>query len=224
MKRRRDSAFTLLEVLLASAIMAVSAGAVAGVLRAARDARDRANDSALRRAQVRSLLRHLAADLMATVPPDGVDASGLMSLDQDAASGHPADELTMSLLPRTLRFGEERPLGHGPIASATWYVDDDPETEELGLCRQLSAIRDPLGDDPYVIQQIDAQVLGLDLAFYDGEAWVDTWDSGESDLLPAAVSLSLTWEDPATGRLTRSARTVALSTGRTSEPLTGGGR
>jgi type II secretion system protein J len=224
MKHRRHSAFTLLEVLLAASIMAVSAGAVAGVLRAARDAQERASTSAFRRAQVRSLLRHVAADLMATVPPDGVDAAGLYSLDQDAASGHPADELTLSLLPRTLRFGDERPLGHGPIASATWYVDDDPETEEVGLCRQLSAIRDPLGDDPFVIHQVDDQVLGLDLAFYDGEAWVESWDSGASDLLPAAVSLSLTWEDAATGRLTRCSRTVALPSGRTSEPLTGGGR
>jgi hypothetical protein len=71
-----------------------------------------------------------------------------------------------------------------------WEVDDDPATAERGLVRRVVRLRDPLpGAAAEPAEVLCEEGVGLDVRYFDGTAWTDTWDSGASDLLPRLVEV-----------------------------------
>jgi len=202
-------AFTLLEVLLATSLTAVIGLAVAGLLATLAQAQERARERSLRRAYVASVERQLAADLRAVVPPGGLHAAGLVgeSAEQDgsgealAAGLTGADEaaqaaidardrLVLTVQPPALRFGDEPAAGEGALWEVTYTLDDDPATEARGLVRQVARVRDLApGVEAAAGQVLAEDAVGLDVTYFDGESWLETWDSGASDTLPHAIAV-----------------------------------
>lgn len=210
--------FTLIEVLLATALASVIALAVAHVIGLMHTTQERVRDRAARRALVGALERKITADLRAVVPPGGIYAAGLIGenetgassgealMDEDllaqvtaqtSSSDDPApimerDRLTLSVLPPARTFGVEAPAGEGSLWSVLYFIDDDPATEERGLVRQVARVRDqPEGVEPEPPQQVATEVVAMDLQFFDGQEWQETWDSGGSDTLPTAIEITL---------------------------------
>lgn len=208
----RRAGFTLIEVLLAAVLAAVIGLAVSQFVyvahNGARTARARAEVRAIRG----MIARRLADDLRAVVPPGGLYASGLVSLDGtrsgtseellpaalagEAPVSGPTleppldarDLLTLAVNPPALTWGDAPLPGHGGMWSVLWEVDDDPETEERGLVRRVVRMRDPLpGSDPEPVEVLAAEAVGFDVRYWDGSGWVEAWDSGTSELLPLAI-------------------------------------
>lgn len=214
---RRRRGFTLLEVILAIALSAVVALAVGQVVSVMHTTQKRVRTRAARRALLSAIERQIVADLSAIVPPGGIYASGIVGEDQAGATGEALvdadmvrqvyadtpsgeepppveerDRLTLAVLPAALTFGSEHPAGEGGLQSVIYYIDDDPQTEERGLVRQVERVRDkPEGADPEPLEQLSEDVVAMDLAFFDGQVWAETWDSGASDTLPTGIEVSL---------------------------------
>lgn len=210
----RARGFTLVEVLLAAVLAAVIGLAVSQFVYVAHNGARRTRARAEVRAIRTMIARRLDDDLRALVPPGGLYASGLVSLD-GARSGTgeellPAalqgatpvsgptleppldarDLMTMAVNPPALTWGDAPLPGHGGLWSVLWEVDDDPETEERGLVRRVVRMRDPLpGSEPEPVETLAAEAVGFDVRFWDGSGWVEAWDSGTSELLPLAVEV-----------------------------------
>lgn len=205
--------FTLLEVMLAAALGAVLALATAQVLFVTH----RASTSMQRRADTRGLglglERRLRADLLALVPTGGLYASGLIGESAERAGGGEEllqgqyidlglgeeeppsdgrDRLTLAVYQPPLAFGRLPQLGEGALWQVVYYVDDDPATPETGLMREVTRVRDPLpGSDPPWPDALASEVVGMDVRYFDGTSWQETWDSSASDTIPQLVRVRL---------------------------------
>ena len=204
--------FTLVEVLLAAVLGAVITLAVAQVLWVTR----RAAGSVSRRAEARGLglavERRLRADLLAIVPPGGLHASGVVGTSAEGAGtaedlvpagiaapgrtdGPPVearDQITLAVLGSPPAFGRLPALGEGAILSVIYRIDDDPGTPERGLVREVLRVRDLApGAEAPPPEPVAEEVVGLELHYFDGETWTETWDSGASDTLPALIRVRL---------------------------------
>ncbi|MGE0710176.1 MAG: type II secretion system protein J [Planctomycetota bacterium] len=212
-------AFTLIEVLLAATLMAVVGLAVASVLGTQLHASKRMHQRSDRRALLSAIERRIRADLRAVVPPGGLYAAGVIGEDQVSAggqldallppdlqdlashattpSGEPApfdqrDRLTIAVWPPARTFGQEHLDGEGAMWQVVYQIDEDPETFERGLVRQVQRVRDlapGVEQDP--AEEIAAEVVAMDAHYFDGTDWQDTWDSGSSDTLPSSVAVDL---------------------------------
>lgn len=221
MSRRahRARGFTLLEVLLATALSAIVAVAVGQVVSVMHTTQLRVRQRGERRSLLAALERRLASDVASVVPPAGIYAAGLVGEDAVGAGGEalldpevvrranaetrpgedapPLDErdqLTLAVLPGTAAFGSELPAGEGALWQVVYRIDDDPSTEERGLIREVQRVRDqPAGVEPPPPVELCRDVVAMDLAFYDAETetWAEVWDSGASDTLPTAVEVKL---------------------------------
>ena len=77
------------------------------------------------------------------------------------------------------------PIGEGALWQVIYKIDDDPETIERGLVRPVARVREPAtGSDPEPVEELAQEVVALNLNFFDGSEWTDTWDSSGSDMLP----------------------------------------
>ena len=214
MRPRRG--FTLLEVLLATALSSIVAVAVGQVVSVMNTTQKRVRDRGDRRALLAAVERRVATDIAAVVPPAGIYAAGLIGENEVGTTGGEAlldpqlvrsidvlpgedpppvderDQLTLAVLPGSAAFGEELPLGEGALWHVVYRIDDDPATDERGLVREVQRIRDqPAGIDPPPVEELCREVVAMDLAFFDGEVWAEVWDSGASDTLPTAVQVKL---------------------------------
>lgn len=216
--RPATRAFTLLEVLLASSLAVVLGLAVAQVLYVSQRARQRVEARGAERALSSALARRLRADLQAVLPPAGLYASGLTGesevgggmgeelLDPSARertlealdSGDeppPWDErdrLVLAVQPPAPAFGDAVPPGEGALWQVTYWVDDDPDTEERGLVRLVERRRTRVPTaEPEPPVELAGAVVGLDVQYWDGQAWQETWDSAASETMPLQVRVRL---------------------------------
>lgn len=240
---RRDRAFTLIEVLIATSILAVIGLAIAETLRAARDTDRRLQLRSERRAQDRAILERISRDLRALMPPGGTYAAGLVGEQNLRASGREVlslpteetaadqaaaslqapsppyaerDRITISVIPGARRFGSPWPPGTGAIQSIVWEVDDDPTTLERGLVRRPTTVRDPVPGSPAEpCEVVCANACGLMFRYFDGTDWQLTWDSSAQNLIPQAIEVSVAVRDP-DGTIRRLVTVVAPLTARPS--------
>ncbi len=186
--RRQRAGFTLLEMLLAMGLMAMLAGALYASLSAGfrgRRAAEEALDPA-RRAD--AAMAMLGADLLSATPPTGLLAGEFTAQDARGEDGEPADELRFHALAPDQRGA--RPAS--PVRRVKFGIAADEETGETVLVRRTTVnLLAPQEPEPSV-EVLARRVRSLDLAFYDGTAWLDSWDStAVGDVLPVAVRVSI---------------------------------
>ena len=186
---RQRAAFTLLEMLFALGMMSMLAGALYASLRTAFRARDaalRAIEPARRAELAIELMRPAIASAL---PPSGVLAGEFTGTDAIGDDGEDADSLLLHALvahgealgtaPGVVRveLGLSEPEAGSPKALVRWTTDnllapETPEPRAEVLCRGVAA---------------------LDLTYFDGSSWIDSWDSTTAgNALPDAVEVTLT--------------------------------
>ncbi len=176
-----ESGFTLVEVLLATALVAVIATMVFGSLHLSTVAIDRTRDAASRDQVLRSTLRIMAEELTAglshtSAPWIGIDGQW---------EGQPADTVAF------LTLGQFH------------AVESSQDTELVRIVytregdRLLRFVRRNLyGINDETVEQIElaSNVKGFNLRYYDSQAnlWSDTWDGRARSVPPASVLIELT--------------------------------
>jgi type II secretory pathway pseudopilin PulG len=186
-----SSAFTLLELMLSTALMAMILATVALCLRAAVSGRTLidARGDALQSARVAMSL--LTADLRAAYPlSQDMEFIGMRrSLD-----GRDADNIDFATLNHWPRGPEE-----SDVCAVSYFLDRDIQSGTFQLSRRRNAVpvvepgADPLGGGTR--ETISEGIRGFRLEYYDGLDWYDEWGDPRgrrrsSDSLMAPANLA----------------------------------
>ena len=188
---RRNAAFTLMEMLVALGLMALLGTALYGSLRVG----FRARKSAERAIQpVRALvlaLELLRRDLESVPPPTGILAGALIGTDETAATGRDADMLTLYSHAEGAG-GDGAPVRMVALALA----ESEDGTDTLLVRRVTDNLLAPTAPEPDE-ETLCRGVASLNLRYFDGAVWSDSWDSGLVDnALPVAVEVGLELRAP----------------------------
>ncbi len=178
--------FTLIEVVLAVALMALVLALIQGVYTGTVRSRNRSSEQTRDVHQVALILDRIATEISAAyAAPAREDTTGLR-VEADADGN--ASLVFTSLLPP---IPGVRPDGGTEVGYAL-----EPDGE--------GALRLVRWEDPFPGQGVDApdpypvmdRVLRFRVLCFDGDNWVEEWDSrerGEGPVLPRAVSVELAW-------------------------------
>lgn len=160
-------AFTLVEMMISAALMAVLLGAAYACLRAGLDSRKivEPRGDALQTGRV--ALGLLSAELRsACALHKGPEFLGM----KRQLGTMQADNLDFA----THHYTPQKP-GEGDYCSVSWYVERDPSTGEARLWRRRNPALafDPLSGGAR--EEIATGVRGFQVEYYDGFDWFDTW-------------------------------------------------
>ena len=166
-RRRAAVAFTLVEMVISAALMAVVLGAAYACLRAGLETRRMVEPRSDVYQAGRVAMSLLAADLRAACP---LHKGPAFLGTQRQVGAMDADNLDLA----THNFTPARP-GEGDYACVSWFVERDPKTGAASLWRRRnpSLAFDPLSGG--VREEIAADVRGFKLEYYDGYDWFSTW-------------------------------------------------
>ncbi|HEX2971942.1 MAG TPA: type II secretion system protein GspJ [Tepidisphaeraceae bacterium] len=186
---RRHSGFTLLEILLATAMVAVVSLSLYASLRIAFRARDSANN-AIGPIRAASLALDLVSrDLESVLSPSGVMAGAFVG-QHATDSGNPTDILEYYCVGE----GPDRsdPTGWGGMRKVDLGVTTLADGTPNVLIRRITSnLLSPVVIEP------DEEILcrgvtSFLLRYYDGTDWLDVWDSTTAgDILPIAIEITL---------------------------------
>jgi prepilin-type N-terminal cleavage/methylation domain-containing protein len=178
----RSRAFTLLETLLAVTLMAVVAAAAYGLLHGGMTARRVVNQGAVEGRSLALALDQVARCVESATGPRGVLA-GEFTGDDLADGVH--DVLTFHCVLDAL--GSE----WGDVRRVRFFVEPDDSGSPClyrGLTSNLLSTTTAAED----VQVLCRDVAGFDVEYFDGQDWLESWNSSENgNRLPAAVRVSL---------------------------------
>lgn len=253
-------AFTLVELLLALSLAATLGVGISMTFAQGRRAESAATAEADARQVGRLALEWIARDLQSVLENPSAFNPGLQGSDYEQ-DGQPVDILlctTSSNLPAwreladTPEAAQLNPFaaafGAAPAATPAdsdvlqleYYIGVDLERDPPGLVRRTRPIPTIETADEaqgYTTVALAREVVGLDLKYYDGAEWLDTWDSAQSNGYPRAIQVTVTvrvgrppedpTEPPATRAFTRTLALVAepfVAANPDTQPASGGVR
>jgi prepilin-type N-terminal cleavage/methylation domain-containing protein len=185
--RNLRAGFTLLELLLAMSLMVMVAACLYGSLHIAFKARESVQN-AMDQANAGELgLDLVRQDLSEALPPTGILAGLFTGTDQQGDNGRDADSMDF--------FTSANSLTEPAGTCDTIHVNIAMGTDEDGkpaLVRNVTAnLLAPETPVP-TTEVLCRNVQGLNLRYFDGTNWLDSWDSGqENNQLPLAVEVTL---------------------------------
>jgi type II secretion system protein J len=189
---RKASAFTLLEVLVATTLISILAGSLYATLSIAFKARRSAIASVepVRKADL--TLGLLGEDLRSAAVPNGRLAGPFAGQDGTDDRGHDSDSLAFYGTTRSPEAAE----GIGDIQKVELLCEpsDDGETQVLVRCVTTNLLS-PTTVEPQR-EILCRSVYAFNLRYFDGSDWLDTWDSTTVDnVLPSAIEVTLQLND-----------------------------
>jgi prepilin-type N-terminal cleavage/methylation domain-containing protein len=181
-------AFTLLEILVATAMTAVLAGSLFATLHIAFKARRSAAEAVEIPQRAELAAEFVRRDVESAVVPDGVLAGPFIGEDRANEEGWPCDTLSFYAVSDA---GRRAAVG-GDIQLVEYSCGTFDGQSSMTLLRRetknlLSARAEPTGEE--ILFQ---GMRSFNLRYFDGFSWSDSWDSSLRDnVLPAAVEATL---------------------------------
>ena len=187
--RGQAGGFTLLELLVATAMMAVLAGSLYMSLQAAFRARKSAEAAVGQMRHAELAVDLLRADLVAALAPKGILAGIFLGEDAVDAAGQPMDALTLHC---AADGGSADTEGAGDIRKVELSCRPAEEGEGLDLVRRVYRFLLATRIEEPPEEVLCRNVRLFDLKYHDGVDWQDSWDSTTHDnALPLAVQVTL---------------------------------
>jgi prepilin-type N-terminal cleavage/methylation domain-containing protein len=185
-------AFTLLEMLVATALVAVLAASLYASLSIAFRARRSALAAVdpVRKAELAMVL--LADDLRCAVVPSGVLAGPFLGLDSVDDLGHDSDSLSLYCATPSPEPAE----GIGDIKKIELGCEPSEDGKTSVLVRLITTnLQAPRTVEPGR-EVLCRGVYAFNLRYFDGSDWLDNWDStAEDNSLPCAIEVTLQLDD-----------------------------
>lgn len=190
-------AFTLLELVVALAMVAVLSVSLAASIRIAFRAQSSAEAAVTPSRSIDLALEFIRMDFENALPQGDNLAGAMTGVTTTDALGNPAEEVELyTTAPSPLR-----PSGNGEIKLVRLLVTPLESTGEYALVRQVT--RNLLS--PYELtpdeQVVCRNVKYFDVRYFDGSDWQDDWDTASMNSLPMAVEVTLEVELPVSGTL-----------------------
>ncbi len=191
----RHRCFTLIEVLVAAFAMAILIAALVIPVQGALRERERANDADADAFRVHRVLDRVRDDLDGLLIPGGDLTGQFVGTKNDTQDGR-RDTFTFATSAAGFRAGLDST--GGCVRVEYELTESDTGT---GYDWMRTETLNPLSEDEdaSVESVMLAGVRTLELAFYDGTSWQESWDSSTDDGLPQAVKLTFTLEPDDTG-------------------------
>lgn len=192
-----SNGFTLLELLVAMIIFTVIAGASWALLDAGRAVSAHAAYEAARQQTARAALRAIEADLRGAFSGNTPYDTGLLGTN-GGTEEKPLDTLTLVTFanqPATVTPASGTAEREMDLVKVTYSIDEDTRTDQAGLVREK---RKRITETVTVVEpgqylnEIARDVVALNLRYYDGGGWLDTWDSALSGTMPKAIEATVT--------------------------------
>ncbi len=185
-------AFTLLEVILALAIMSVLAVTLFSSLSIAFKARDKAQAALEPVREIESVMEIIRGELESALPPRGTSPSTFVGTDYKGTNGYDDDDVVYATM-QPGAIGRPK-LGDIKRVQLITLLDQANGTRVL-VRRVTSNLLSPnpqlLPDDEIICRA----VRSFDIMYYDGTEWWQSWDSSlEQESLPIAVQVTLQLE------------------------------
>jgi prepilin-type N-terminal cleavage/methylation domain-containing protein len=182
---RSCRAFTLIEVLVAIALVLALVGTMFGFLYDMLSSRRRALTFADNHSAAATLLERLEADLMCGLVGDRVSGAGIEG-----------DEARLSVLTR----GVAASLAERGAADPTVFGDlQVAEYRFRQERKRLEARRQPAGDrnaEGTAFSSLGGELYKVRFRYHDGAAWRESFDSLDAGRLPAAVEVAVWFDAP----------------------------
>jgi type II secretion system protein J len=211
------AAFTLLEMLVATALVAILAGALYASLSIAFKARRSALAAIAPVCKAELAVGLLGEDIRCAVVPKGILAGPFIGEDAMDAGGRDADSLVLCCTTCTPEPAEgiadikRVELGCEPSEDGKTQVLVRLTTTNLQTPRTVEPRREVLCRGVY----------SFNLRYFDGSTWLDNWDSTVTDnMLPLAVEVVLELEDGREAGAAAGYRAVQVFLVPCAEPLT----
>lgn len=204
-ERERRQGFTLLEVLVALALMAIMAGALYASLHIGFKAR-RGAEAAVGPARRAHLAMELVRkDVEAALPPTGILAGEFVGDDLVDDAGRDADAVFFHANGRAPR--------DQPAACDVRKVEfalTVPGDEDIPVLVRRTIFQLLAPETPEPVEEVLCRgVSTFNLRYFDGSQWLDAWDSTvQGNVLPVAVEVKIEVERGAAGEAERAAYRV----------------
>jgi general secretion pathway protein J len=185
------SGFTLLEMLLALAMIGVLATALYASLHLGFDARARAEASLAPARAAALALDMIGREVSSAVPPSGLLAGAFIGSD---AIGETPVKDSDTLQFYALIFDQDR-SGAG-IRRIEFLLTPSEDGSDTVLVRQATAnLLAPVTPEP-VQEVLCRHVTSFNIRYFDGASWLEAWDStAQGNALPLAVEIRLEVRD-----------------------------
>ena len=135
----------------------------------------------------RLALERFAADLRASFYSESALCSGFVGEDETNGA-FDTDRLTF-----VTTASSARPTGVGvcDLTEVEYFIGDDEEAGERGLCRRPKVLLAAVAEDEEAAASLAEQIVGLNLRYFGGLDWEDSWDASAKGGLPQAIEITV---------------------------------
>ena len=186
----KQEAFTLIELLAAMTLMVVAASCLYSALYTGFKARRSALSAVGPTSLAINAIELLKQDIYGVLPPSGVLAGAFLGIDSVGANGVDSDSL--EFYTTHIYADNDHPTGGLGKIELALEDDTDDDRENYRLVRRVTSnLLSPRAMDPEE-QVLCRNVTSLNLLYFDGESWVNEWDStADANSLPLAVQIDI---------------------------------
>jgi len=183
-------AFTLLELLVAMTLMVVTAACLYSALYTGFRAHRSASSAVQPTSLAINAIELLKQDICGVLPPSGVLAGAFLGTDSIGVKGVDADSL--EFYTTHIYADQDHPVGGLGKIELVLEEDTDYNRTNYRLVRRVTTnLLAPRAIDPEE-QVLCRNVMSLNLRYFDGESWLDEWDStADANSLPRAVEIAI---------------------------------
>lgn len=182
------SAFTLLEMLLALAMMSMLATSLYVSLHTGFKARESAEATLAPARAAGIAMELLREDIESALPPRGILAADFVGVDGITDDGEDGDTLVFHSSAHVPEEGE-RACDVRKTELAIESLDDG--TQRALLRKITTNLLAPTVPEPRE-EVLCRGIRGFNVRYFDGAEWLDSWDStAQDDVLPSAVEVTL---------------------------------
>lgn len=188
---RRSRGFTLLELLIATAVGAVVLIVIQttffGALRLHNTTHARIDEDAI----VQRTLGIIRRDLAGIMLPGGTLSGQLQTSNfSSLSSGNYGERVTPDIFTNSGRIDGWNPFSE--VQMVAYYLAPSTTGNGKDLIRVVTRNLLPVQDVQAEQQVLMGDVDTASMMFYDGSGWIDMWDSETSSTLPTALRLTIT--------------------------------
>jgi type II secretory pathway pseudopilin PulG len=189
-RRRRQRAFTLIELLLAVMVTVMISVSTVAMIRSTDQTRRRVDRQMALQQETRAAVETITAALRNAARTE--DQSNIFEGYDADLDGLPADRVKfLTISPLTVR----RDQPESDVKECEFFLQPSPMGRPPMLMQRLDPTRNDEPDGGGVVRCIAQNIIVLELAYHNGLSWQDGW-SVETDGWPVAIRVNLLAVDP----------------------------